>query len=436
MPLLTDILHEITEVSIGCTEPAAIALATTIAREAIGGVARQVSVTLDPNTFKNALAVTIPNTAGKTSMQLAAALGALCGNSKLGLEIFKDVTLDNTTVAEQMVKLGKIRIAIQRDQPPIFIDAAVKTSAGQGRAIIKGSHTSVAFVEANGKVKIGNETVATETKKELISAACRKLLAMKISDIVYLTASLSPNDKQFLLDGVEMNLTIVRDGLAKRSGLAVGANLQDMVNDGTISDDVINETKILVAGGVDARMSGSSLPVMTNSGSGNQGIASTLPIVVIAKRMKSEKGQIARALAISHLLAAYTKLKIGELSTLCGSAIASAIGASAGILWLTDQREERIEQVVKNIVGNIPGILCDGAHSVCALKLATASGVAVETAFLVSRGTDIGARTGIIADLASETFTNLALISKSLKETELAILDIMTKSDFQSKGSD
>ncbi len=436
MALLTDILHEITELSIGCTEPAAIALATTIAREAIGGVAKQVSVALDPNTFKNALAVIIPNTAGKTSIQLAAALGALYGNSKLGLEIFKDITLEDTRAAEQMVQLGKIQIAIQHDQSPVFIDATVKTSVGQGRAIIKGTHTSVAFVEANGKVKVGNKAIATEPKKELISAARRKLLAMKIPDIVHLTASLSPNDIQFLLDGAEINLAIARDGLAKRCGLAVGANLQDMVNDGTISDDGINETKILVAGGVDARMSGSSLPVMTNGGSGNQGIASTLPIVVISKRMKSEKDQVARALAISHLLAAYTRLKIGELSTLCGSAVASAIGASTGILWLTNQREELIEQVVKNIVGNIPGILCDGAHSVCALKLATASGVAVETAFLISRGTEISARTGIIADLASETFANLALISKSLKETELTILDIVTKSDLQSEGSD
>ena len=429
MALLSDILREITSLSVGCTEPAAISLATATAHEAIGGAAERVSVTLDPNTYKNALAVIIPNTGGKTGIHLAAALGAVCGNSKLGLEIFKDVTPENTRVAEQMVQLDKIQVSTQRNQPPLFIDATVETSAGQGRAIIKGTHTNVAFLEANGEVKTGNKATATEPEKELISVTCRKLLAMTIPEIVRLTASLGPRDIQFLLDGAEMNLAIARDGLAKRPGLAVGANLQDMVNDGIISGDVISETKILVAGGVDARMSGSSLPVMTNGGSGNQGIATTIPIAVISRRMKTEKPEITRALAISHLLAAYTRLKIGELSTLCGSAVASAIGATAGILWLINQSEELIEQVVKNIVGNIPGILCDGAHSVCALKLATASGVAVETAFLLSRGTAIGARTGIIADLADETFNNLALISKSLKETELTILNIMTKGD-------
>lgn len=429
MALLSDILREIASLSVGCTEPAAIALATATAREAIGGATERVIVTLDPNTYKNAMAVIIPNTGGKTGIQLAAALGAVCGDSKLELEIFKDATLENTRMAEQMVQLGKIQISTHRNQPPLFIDATVETSAGQGRAIIKGTHTNVALLEVNGEVKTGNKATATGLEKEIISVACRKLLAMTIPEIVRLTASLGPRDIQFLLDGAEMNLAIARDGLAERFGLAVGANLQDMVNDGIISGDVISEAKILVAGGVDARMSGSSLPVMTNGGSGNQGIATTIPIAVISRRMENKKPEIIRALAISHLLAAYTRLKIGELSTLCGSAVASAIGAASGILWLINQSEELIEQVVKYIVGNIPGILCDGAHSVCALKLATASGVAVEAAFLLSRGTAIGARTGIIADLADGTFNNLALISKSLKETELTILNIMTKND-------
>ena len=427
MALLTDILQEVTSISVGCTEPAAIALTTATAREAIGGTTERVSITLDPYTYKNALAVIIPNTGGKSGIHLAAALGAVCGDSKLGLEIFKDATPKNTRTAEQMLQLDKIQISTQRNHPPPFIDATVETSTGQSRAIIKGSHTNVAYLEVNGEVKAGDKATTTKHEKEIISTAGRKLLAMTMPEIVRLTAFLNPGDIRFLLHGAKMNLTIARDGLAKRSGLAVGANLQDMVNEGIISSDVISEAKILVAGGVDARMSGSSLPVMTNGGSGNQGIATTLPIVVISRRMKTKKYEFARALAISHLLAAYTRLKVGELSTLCGSAVASAIGATAGILWLINQSEELIEQVVKNIVGNIPGILCDGAHSVCALKLATASGVAVETAFLLSGGTAIGVRTGIIDNLANETFDNLALISKSLKKTELTILDIVTK---------
>lgn len=427
--LLTSILREVTAVSIGCTEPAAIALAAAAARSAIGEGITRISISLDANTYKNALTVAIPNTGGKNGIQLAAALGALFGDSRLGLKIFENVTEENTRTAEHLVMLGQIEVTIRREQPPLFIEATVETASGYGRAIISGTHTNIALLEANGVVKAGSKAAITRFGKETFRITESQLLAMKTPDLVRLTAELTPADIALLWRGAEMNLAIARDGLARKSGLSIGAALKDLVDARVISNNGINEAKVMVAAGVDARMSGSNLPVMTNGGSGNQGITATLPVLVMSKRLKSSRLEVARALAISHLLAAYTRLKIGELSTLCGSSVAGAIGATAGTLWLMNQGEELIGEAVKNVVGNIPGILCDGANSLCALKLATASGVAVENAFLLCQGVKISTRTGIIANGATDTYENLALISKSLRETERTILNIMTRDD-------
>jgi len=177
---------------------------------------------------------------------------------------------------------------------------------------------------------------------------------------------------------------------------------------------------------VDARMSGSSLPVMTNAGSGNQGIVITLPIVVVARRLKRNSMELARALALGHLFAAYSRMKMGVLSTICGSAVAGSIGASVGILWLVDKRTELVPEVVKNVIASVAGIFCGGAKGgECALKLATAGGVAVETAFLTMNGLRILAEHSVIAESVEQNTDNLGLLSRSMRETEQTILSIM-----------
>jgi len=425
MNLLSDILREVVSYSVGCTEPSAIGLATAAARETIDGTPEQINVILSPNVLKNALTVIIPNTGGKFGIPLAAALGAVCGDPKLGLQIFKDVSCENTKIAEQMVHQGRVQVCPQAEQLGLYIDASVKTSRGMGRVVIKGSHTNIIFAEANGVVKVGDEaTIATKSQK---GDTYYKLLRLKIPEIIHLTADIESKDMQFLLEGAEMNMAIAEAGIAGRLGLAVGANFKDMIEKRSISHDLVNDAKMLVAGAVDARMSGSSLPVTANSQSGNQGIATTIPIIVVSKGTRSGQLEVARALALSHLFAAYTRLKIGKLSTICGSAVASAIGAGVGILWLIDRREELVARVVKNIFANIGGILCGGANGACALKLATTSGVSVETAFMVSQSAEITARHGIIADKVEKTFDNLALIDKSMRETELTILGLIRK---------
>ena len=423
MILIRKILDEIMLPAIGCTEVGAIALAAATAHRAIGGNVEQVTVLLDSNTFKNAAAVAIPNTGGETGIGTAVVLGALYGNPDLKLSILRDIGQEDTKIAKEMVRQGKIQVDIRPEQFPVYIDVTIKTSRGMSRAIIKGSHTNVVFIEVNGEVKLGDKASATEPKAG-VNNIRSELLAMKIPHIISLTTNLEPEDVQFLLEGAEMNMTIAREGLSMRSGLAVGANLQEIAARDSVSDNVVNEVRILVSAAVDARVFGSGLSVMTNSGSGNQGIATTIPIKVVSKRMNSDRSELARALALGHLLAAYTRLKMGELSTICGSVVASAVGAGVGILWLYDKREELVDRVVKNVVASIAGIFCDGANESCALKLATASGVAVEAALLSMQNMEVAA-SGIIGSSAEETLNNLSLISRSMRDTEQSILNII-----------
>ncbi len=423
MTLIRKILDEVLLPAIGCTEVGAIALAAATAYKGIGGNVEQITVLLDSNTFKNAAAVAIPNTGGEIGIGIVAALGALYGNPELKLSILRDIGQEDTKIAKEMVCQSKIQVDIRSEQFPVYIDITVETSQGRGRAIIKGSHTNIVFIELNGEVKFGDKARATEPEAG-DNDTRSKLLAMKIPQIISLAASLEPEDIQFLLEGAEMNMAIAREGLSKRSGLAVGSNLQEIAERDSVSENVINEARILVSAAVDARVSGSGLSVMTNSGSGNQGIATTIPINVVSRRMNSDRLELARALASGHLLAAYTRLKMGELSTICGSVVASAIGAGVGILCLHDKKEELVDRVVKNVVASIAGIFCDGAKESCALKLATASGVAVEAALLSMQNMEVAAN-GIIAGSAEETLDNLSLISKSMGDTEQSILSII-----------
>ncbi len=427
MSLLREILRDIALPSVGCTEPAAIALAAATAREAVGGTVEHLRVIVDPNTFKNAMAVTIPNTDGKTGIAVAVALGGLYGNPELKLEIFKDMPSKASEIVGQIISQNRVQVDIEPEQLPVYIEATVKTSQGSGRAVIKGQHTNVVLIEVNGEVKL-NRSAAAELQ-ETAGAAANKLLGMKILDIIQLATTLEPGNMRFLLDGADMNMAIAKEGLSRRFSLAIGASLQDMVNKGLLSDDFVNEAKILTAAAVDARMAGSSLPVMSIGGSGNQGITTVIPIVVVARRIGSSKLKLATALALGYLFAAYARAKIGGLSTICGSVVASAIGAGVGIVRLFDKSEEEIEKavntIVSNVIGNVAGMLCCGANGACALKLATGSGVAIETAFLAEQNTSVAARNGIIGNSTEASLDNLRLVNKGMGEVERTILNIM-----------
>jgi L-cysteine desulfidase len=412
MGQLAETLKEILAPALGCTEIGAVGLAAAHARAAASGEPRRLSVIIDINTFKNAAEVIIPNSGKLCGVEKIVALATLYGNPALGLEIFRNLTPELAARLEPFDRPGSIKVETCEKAPP-FVDARLETNRGWGRAVISGAHTRLARLENDQGVKVSQE-----------GNPRYPLLEMSVHDIVRLAANPEPEAARLLNHGVEMNLALARAGLEQRPGLALGAHLQDLVQAGMMAEDGINESKILVAAGVDARMSGLSLSAMTNGGSGNQGIATFVPVAVMARRLGSSTPDLLRALALGNLLAAYTKLKIGALTTLCGSGLAAAIGASAGILWLVDRQEKFITHETMSIVANITGMLCGGANETCPLKLATSSGVAVESALLNLRHGSIPPHAAILGETVEKTIDNLILINKSMAETDRAILSL------------
>jgi L-cysteine desulfidase len=421
MSLARSILKKVTSVAVGCTEPSAIGLATAIASQAAGGEVCRIEIHIDQYTYKNAMWVTVPNTGGMTGISIAATLGSLYGDPELELEIFRKITQEQAARAIKMVSESNVQVDILSNKLPVYIDATVITSTATGRAVIKGSHTNLVLVEVDGKKVMRDK--AKVMKYE--GYASWEFTSMGIPQLLNLAAQLDPSDISFLLEGSEMNMAIAEYGLSERSGLAVGARLLGSAQSEMSLSNVAQEAQALTAAAVDARMSGCNLPVMANAGSGNQGLGTTLPITVTARSIGTAKLELAKALAIGHLFAAFIRLKLGELSTICGSSIAASIGACAGIFWVMNKDEELISKAVNSIIASIAGIFCNGANGSCALKMAVASRVAVETVHLTMQGLEIPAETGIIDRRAELSLTNLGLIARSMKKTEHTILDIM-----------
>jgi L-cysteine desulfidase len=407
---LEQILNEVLTPALGCTEIGAVGLAAAHARAAAAGSPRRLAVTVDINTYKNASEVIIPRSGGRSGVDRIAALAVLYGDPALGLELFRNLTPSLAGRLGLFGQPGTITVTTCTKAPP-YVDVKLETDDGWGRAVISGAHARLVKLESHRGIVV---------KKG--DRAANALLDMTVHQIVRLAAEPDPASARLLMRGMEMNTRLARAGLSRKMGLALGAHLQGMIKSGLLGDDAANESRMLVAAAVDARMAGIDLPAMTNGGSGNQGIATVIPISVLARRWKSPPRDLVRALALGNLLAAYTKLKMGVLTTLCGSGLAAAIGASAGILWLTDQREEYITREARTIVANITGMLCGGANETCALKLATCSGVAVESAFLNLRQGVKPARAAILGETIEDTIENLSCINRSMAETDRTML--------------
>lgn len=412
--------------SLGCTEPAAIALAAALAREAVGGDVKKITIFCDANVFKNALGVNIPGLEGVKGGLMAAGLGALAGDSRLRLEILNKVTLDDVRAVRQLASRGLINVSTTEgtEQPGLYIEALVETDHGLGRAIIEDTHINVTALEADGQplplpdwVEAGGEGRVKDGE-----AILRE---MTLGEILELVEDMTAEETAYMLKGVRMNEIASREGLARKAGLGVGAALAELVEEGLVADDFASRAEVLAASAVDARMSGMTVPVMTSGYSGNQGIAATMPIVTVAKRLGAGEEELAKAVATSHLVTAYIKAHVGNLSALCSAYVAGGIGAAAGIVRLLGGGKAEIEQVVNIMVGNIAGVICDGAKLGCALKVGTGASVAVKSAMLVMRGVRPEAE-GIVGGTAESTVRNLGLLANpGMVQTDAQILRIM-----------
>lgn len=406
--------------ALGCTEPVAVGLSTARAVEEIKGDVIRIDVKVSPNIFKNGIGVGIPGTK-EIGLVFAAALGVTCGDPKLKFEVFKPVNPIAISQAKELVNRNLISVEVEDRKGNFYIEAKVETEKGQGICIIKDTHTNIVYVEVNGEVML-----STDEDSNSISSGNEYLRDIYLQDIREFVETVSYEDIEFLLDGVRLNMNIAKVGLEQKSGPGVGAAMNLLINEGVIQKDVINQARVLTSAACDARMAGINMPVMSSAGSGNHGITAIIPPTVVCEHMGYDDEKLARTLAFSHLITAYIKVFTGGLSPVCGCAVAAGIGASASITWALGGTNRQIGGAIKNMVGTLAGMVCDGAKGGCAFKLSTASSEAIIQAKLAMSNIIINDNDGIVSPEAEITIRNLGSFSKDgMKNADNEILEIM-----------
>lgn len=403
--------------AIGCTEPAAVSLAVAKATELLGEVPEKISLSLSGNIIKNAMGVGIPGT-GMIGLPIAVALGALIGKSEYGLEVLRDV--DEKAVAEgrKYISEGRISISHCRDAVSnLHIDVKAEGKGKYARTVISGSHQNFVYLDDNGDVflekSLSEDAVADGEEDVRLDA-----------ETVYRFAMETPvDDIRFILEAKRLNSAAAELGMKGTFGHALGATLSR--GHGLIGDSPMEHIMALTSAACDARMGGAPIAVMSNSGSGNQGITATMPVVSYAADINATEEQTIRALTLSHLTSIYIKQSLGRLSALCGCVVAST-GASAGLVYLMGGDFSKVCAAIKNMVANLTGMICDGAKPACAMKISSGVSTSVMSAMLAMNGKCVSSSEGIISDDIDKTICNLTSIGReAMQETDRLVLRIM-----------
>lgn len=419
---ILQLLHQEVIPAIGCTEPIAVALCVARATELLGAEPDRITVHLSKNIYKNAMAVGIPNT-GMTGLPIAIALGATVGKSEYKLEVLRDATPDAVAYARAYMERVPADIQVDADAPDVlYIRAEVSKDGISAHATIQGDHTR--FVEDNQRI---TTNVPCTTQREATNVTPLTLR------VVYDYATTTELDKvQFLLDGAKMNIRAAETSFTGPYGHGLGRLMH-------ITPDTPNAaiealfgntlfTKIIsyTCGACDARMSGAMVPVMSNSGSGNQGISCSVPVYLYAQENHCTEEQTLRALTLSNLTVIYIKQSLGRLSALCGCVVA-ATGSAVGITYLMGGNYTEITYAIKNMIANISGMICDGAKPGCALKVTSGISTAIMSAFLAMQHSYADSTEGIVEEDIDRTIRNLTRIGHDgMTQTDDLILDIMT----------
>ena len=406
--------------AIGCTEPICVALAVARATELLGTTPERIEVRLSANILKNAMGVGIPGT-GMVGLPIAIALGALIGRSELELEVLRDVTPEAVEQGRHYVDEGRIDIALKAGiDEKLYAEARCLAAGHEATAVIAGEHTRFVRLEADGDVRLDATThtgAASDTADE------PHLTLRKVYDY----ATTAPLDEiSFILDARRLNEEAARRSLESNYGHCLGKTLTRPLGRGIMGDSIFSRILSSTACACDARMAGAMIPVMSNSGSGNQGICATTPVVVFAEENHNTEEEMVRALMLSHLTAIYIKQHLGTLSALCGCVVAST-GSSCGITLLMGGGYREVTYAVKNMIANLTGMICDGAKPSCALKLTSGVSTAVLSAMLAMQGNCVSSVEGIIDDDVDRSIRNLTSIgADAMNETDRCVLDIMT----------
>lgn len=413
------LIHREVVPATGCTEPMAVALCTARATELLGCRPERIDTLLSANILKNAMGVGIPGT-GMTGLPIAIALGAIVGRSEYELEVIKDLTPPTLCEGKAFVDEKRISIGLKQGiSEKLYIEVTCMAGGHEATAIIKCSHTNIVYEESDGKVlKDKAHEVASEQSCD------EPRLSMQT---VYRFATATPIDEiSFMLQAKEYNLHAAEESVKGNYGHCLGKTIERPLSHGIFGNSIFSHIISKTALACDARMGGAMIPVMSNSGSGNQGICATNPVAVFAMENENTEEELIRALTLSHLTAIYIKQSLGKLSAVCGCVVAS-IGSSCGITYLMGGDFTRICYAVKNMIANITGMVCDGAKPGCSLKIASGVSTALLSAILAMEGRCVTSTEGIIDEDVDRCIGNLTRIGReTMDATDQMVLEIMT----------
>lgn len=416
MERITSLMRSEVVPAIGCTEPAAVALCVAKARELLGDMPDRIELSLSGNIIKNAMGVGIPGT-GMIGLPIAVALGAVCGKSEYGLEVLRDVDDDALEIAKDFISRDTITISHKADAPSnLHIEVRVTKGDDYAFAVISGSHTNFVKLEYDGKVLL-NSCVGPVLEKDESPWLDEKT--------VYEYAMTAPLEMiEFMLEAGEMNRRAAKMASDRNYGHSLGSTLQHF-GPSLFGDSILEHMLITTASACDARMGGAIVPVMSNSGSGNQGITATLPVLCYAEETGADREKTIRALTLSGLTSIYIKQSLGRLSALCGCVVAST-GASAGLVYLMGGGYEQVCAAIKNMVANLTGMICDGAKPACAMKISSGVYTALMSAMLAMHGKCVSEAEGIVCSDIDDTIHNLTSIGReAMDDTDKLVLKIM-----------
>lgn len=425
---IIELLHKEVKPALGCTEPIAVALAAARTMETLKSKARtvadyEISVEVSGNILKNGMGVGIPGT-GMVGLHIAAALGAVCGNSSYGLEVLKDLTEEDVNSAKALVKDGKVKIKVADSPKILYVKVTVTTPEHNAWTVIEDDHDRIVETGIDGSVsdfRKGGSGKSSPVKGALD-------YNLTVEEIYSFALGAAFEDIRFILEDRDLNLALAKEGLKGKYGLEVGKSIRENQQE-VFGDDFLSFAMGLTAAASDARMAGCKLPAMSNSGSGNQGITVSMPVIAYALKYDVDDERLARALILSNLVAIHIKGYLGKLSALCGCVIAST-GSACGIVFLRGGSYDQVCSAIKNMIGNITGMVCDGAKVGCAMKVASGVACAVQSCVLALRGICIKETDGIIDKDIEKTIRNLGRIgSAGMQSTDHLIQQIMLCKD-------
>ncbi|RZN53560.1 serine dehydratase subunit alpha family protein [Avibacterium paragallinarum] len=416
---LIDIVQQDVVPALGCTEPISLALASATAAHYLGLYPEKIVAKVSPNLMKNGLGVAVPRT-GMVGLPIAAAVGALGGDASAGLEVLKKITPEQVEQAKQLLQQHKVKVSIKQTDQILYAESTIYAGEDWMRVVIQGQHTNIILIEKNGDVLFKAE----ESQAQQIDPYAM-FNQLKAKDIFDFATQIELEKIKFIQQAEKLNAALSAEGLRNDYGLHIGRTLQKHIGDGLMSDDLLSRIMINTTAASDARMGGATLPAMSNSGSGNQGITATMPVVVVADHIQADEEKRIRALFLSHLMAIFIHSKLPKLSALCAVTTA-AMGSCAGISYLLTNKFDTAAMAISSMIGDISGMICDGAANSCAMKVSTSVTSAYKSVLMAMNQTGVTGNEGIVDHCVDQSIDNLCAIAcKSMQHTDVQIIEIM-----------